>query len=494
MSAAAWLQRALFRASQVRELDRAAIDDEGIPGAELMERAGVAAFHLIRRRWPEARRILVVCGQGNNAGDGYVVARHGREAGLDVVVAQLGEVEKLSGDALGAYQNMRTAGLESAEFVPESLSGRDLVIDGLFGTGLSRSVTGPFLDAIECINTSSLPVLALDVPSGLDSDTGALQGDAIQADVTVSFVGLKQGLFTGWGPSCCGEIVLDDLGIPGRVHETQTPGGWLTERDEWMKCLPRRKRHAYKGDFGHVLVVGSDIGYTGAARLAAEAAARVGAGLITIATRASHASTIAGERAELMCRGVESPQELRELITRASVVAIGPGLGRGEWGRAMLETTLEYELPLVLDADALNLLTGARAGSARWVMTPHPGEAARLLDISTADIQKDRFTAIETLCQRYASNVVLKGAGTLIRGPGEVTRVCRAGNPGMGSGGMGDVLTGVIAGLIAQKLEPFQAACLGVCVHAEAGDLAAADGERGLLGRDLMPRLRRLVN
>ena len=332
MSPAAWLHRALFRASQVRELDRIAIDDEGIPGAELMERAGVAAFHLIRRRWPEARRILVVCGQGNNAGDGYVVARHAREAGLDVVVAQLGEVEKLSGDALNAYQNMGAVGLESARFVPESLSGCDLVIDGLFGTGLSRAVTGAFLSAIECINASALPVLALDVPSGLDSDTGGLHGDAIQANVTVSFVGLKQGLFTGWGPSCCGEIELDDLGIPGRVHESQTPSGWITGRDEWMKCLPRRKRHAHKGDFGHVLVVGSDIGYTGAARLAAEAAARVGAGLTTIATRASHASTIAGERAELMCRGVESPQELRELITRASVVAIGPGLGRGEWG------------------------------------------------------------------------------------------------------------------------------------------------------------------
>lgn len=488
------LHRSLFRARQVRELDRMAIEEEGIAGAELMERAGVSAFQLIRQRWPEARRILVVCGQGNNAGDGYVVARHARNAGLGVRVSQLGDVEKLAGDALDAYQAMCATGLKSTRFSAESLAECELVVDAIFGTGLARQVAGAFLDAIESINASPLPVLALDVPSGLDPDTGALQGGAIQADVTASFVALKQGLFTGWGPGCCGEIELDQLAIPGHVHDKLVPAGWLTSRDEWAKLLPRRERHAHKGDFGHVLVVGSDIGYTGAARLAAEAAARVGAGLITIATRDSHAGTMAGERAELMCRGVESPDGLRELIARASVVAIGPGLGRGEWGRAMLETTLASDLPLVLDADALNILPGTRVGSAPWVMTPHPGEAARLLESNTSDIQRDRFTAIETLCRRYGSAVVLKGAGTLIKGPGEATRVCSAGNPGMGSGGMGDVLTGVIAGLIAQQLEPYQAACLGVCVHAEAGDLVAAEGERGMLARDLMPKLRQLVN
>ena len=243
------------------------------------------------------------------------------------------------------------------------------------------------------------------------------------------------------------------------------------------------------------LVVGSDLGYTGAARLAGEAAARVGAGLVTIATREAHASAMTGERVELMCRGVEDGSALRELMARASVIAIGPGLGQGEWGRAMLATVLDCELPLVVDADALTLLAGRDQRRDSWVMTPHPAEAARLLQTDTTHIQNDRFTAVESLRQRYGGSVVLKGAGTLIATPGEVTRICRSGNPGMSSGGMGDVLTGVIAGLIAQKLDLPPAACLGVCVQGEAGDWAAAEGgERGMLARDLMPKLRRLVN
>ena len=328
----------------------------------------------------------------------------------------------------------------------------------------------------------------------LTADTGALCGGAIRAQATLSFVGLKRGLFTGWGPSCCGTVELDDLSIAPRVHAEYTPAACLSASDEWSGLLPRRERHAHKGHFGHVLVVGSDSGYTGAARLAAEAAARVGSGLISIATRKAHASTIAGERAELMGRGIESADALHSLLERATVVAIGPGLGQEEWGRMMLEAVLGCDLPLVVDADALNLLAQSPRRRDNWVLTPHPGEAARLLDTDTRAIQADRYAAAEEICRRYGGSVVLKGAGTLISASGEITRVCQAGNPGMGSGGMGDVLTGVVAGLIAQNLKPFDAAGLGVCLHAEAGDLAAAQGERGLLARDLMPELRRLVN
>ena len=494
MPAAASLHRLLFRIQQIRDLERCAIDVAGFSASALMERAGLRSFQYLRHRWPNVRRILVVCGIGNNAGDGYVLARCAAESGLDVVVSRLGDTHRGLGEARSAYQAMRDSGLREIEFSTDLLPERELVIDAIFGTGLRRTLQRQTLDAVESINASRLPVLALDVPSGLDADTGARFGAAIRADATLSFVGLKQGLFTGSGPSCTGDVILDDLSIPAWVYTRQPSTGWLTGSDEWLHHLAVRERHAHKGDFGHVLVVGSDTGYSGAARLTGEAAARVGAGLVTIATREKHANTLAGERAELMCRGVEDGNTLRSLIERATVVAIGPGLGKESWGREMLNTVLACELPLVVDADALNLLAGSALRHHDWVLTPHPGEAARLLHTETSHIQSDRFLAVESLCQRYGGSVVLKGAGTLVAALNETTRVCHAGNPGMGSGGMGDVLTGVIAGLIAQHLGSFEAACLGVCLHAEAADIAAEDGERGMLARDLMPVLRRMVN
>lgn len=494
MSHAAELHRCLFRTDQVREFDRTAIDEERIPGLELMERAGFGAFRYLRRRWPNVRRMMVVCGRGNNAGDGYVVARHAREAGLDVTVCTLGNPENLCGDARTAYERMNRGEVTVVDFPIVPLAQYELVVDALLGTGLRRPVAGEVLQAVEDINASDVPVMSLDVPSGLDADTGERRGAAINATVTVSFVGLKRGLFTGVGPRCSGHIEFDDLAIPARVYAEQSPAARLTSSGDWMHLLPRRERHAHKGHFGHVLVVGSDVGYTGAARLTAEAAARCGAGLITIATRESHATTIAGERAEIMGRGVESASALRALLERATVVAIGPGLGQGEWGREMFEAVLACKQPMVMDADALNFLAQSPLQRDNWVLTPHPGEAARLLSTSNSTIEANRFDAVETLSRQYGASVVLKGAGTLLSADGELTRVCTAGNPGMGSGGMGDVLTGVIAALIAQHLKPFEAACLGVCLHAEAGDVAAIDGERGLLARDLMPVLRRLVN
>ena len=487
-------QRCLFRTEQVRALDRSAIDEEGISGEELMERAGRGAFRYLRRRWPEVYRIFVMCGRGNNAGDGYVVARHAREAGLEVTVCAVEDPNKLCGDAKTAYRRMSRSGLDVVDFVAPKSGDCGLVVDALLGTGLRRALTGRFREAVEGINACSVPVLSLDVPSGLDANTGVVCGAAVRATVTISFVGLKQGLFSGLGPSYCGDIEFDDLGIPSRIYDGQAPAARLTSSEEWTHLLTRRERHAHKGHFGHVLVVGSDVGYTGAARLAAEAAARCGAGLITIATREAHAHTISGERAELMGRGVENATALGSLLDRVSVVAIGPGLGQGQWGYEMLEAVLNCKLPLVMDADALNLLSRAPLQRDNWVLTPHPGEAARLLGTTTSEIEADRFEAVAALSRRYGGSVALKGAGSLVSAHRELTRVCMAGNPGMGSGGMGDVLTGVIAALMAQHLEPFDATCLGVCLHAEAADLAANQGERGLLARDLMPLLRELVN
>lgn len=257
--------------------------------------------------------------------------------------------------------------------------------------------------------------------------------------------------------------------------------------------LPRRPRSSHKGDYGHVLVVGGDYGMAGAVRLAGEAAVRTGSGRVSIATRPDHAAVIAAARPELMCHGVAGPRDLRLLLQRASIVAIGPGLGQSAWARDLLAAVLQTSLPLVVDADALNLLAQEPVSRHQWVLTPHPGEAARLLAVTPEQIQGDRIRAVTALQQRYGGVSVLKGMGSLVCTPSSIS-VCDAGNPGMASGGMGDVLTGIIAGLSAQGLSLDNAACVGVYIHARAGDRAAQEGERGLLASDLMPYLRTLLN
>jgi len=253
-------------------------------------------------------------------------------------------------------------------------------------------------------------------------------------------------------------------------------------------------RNSHKGHFGHVLIIGGDEGYLGAARMAAEAAARIGAGLVSIATRSSHACLLNMVRPEIMSHGVETLDELMPLIKSATVIAIGPGLGQSEWAKLLLARVLELELPLVIDADALNLLAEEVQSSTNWVLTPHPGEAARLLKAETKTIQSDRFKSVRMLHEKYHGPVVLKGCGTLIADINGDIFVCDAGNPGMSSGGMGDVLTGVIAGLIAQGVDINHATKLGVCLHANAADRAASAGERGMMALDVMPHLRNLVN
>lgn len=486
----------LYRAAQVRELDRIAIEERGIPGAVLMGRAGAAAFALLRQRWPDARRIVILCGGGNNGGDGYVVARLARQAGLDAQVLALAGIERLRGDALGAARDASAAGVPIRPFSIAALADAELIVDALFGTGLEREVNGPGREAIQLINAQEMPVLALDLPSGLHADTGAVLGEAVRASATITFIGLKQGLFTAQGPSCCGDLHFADLEVPEDIYPALHPASWRYAGDDLPKLLPRRPRSAHKGQFGHVLVIGGDLGLAGAARLAGEAAARCGAGLVSVATRAAHAGLQAAARPELMFQGIEQAEALAPLLDRASVIAIGPGLGRGDWGRTMLRAALSSDLPLVMDADALNLLAVAPEFRDNWILTPHPGEAARLLKMTPSEVEADRFTAVEELALRFGGVAVLKGAGSLIasRGEGQVA-LCTAGNPGMASGGMGDVLTGVIAALLAQGLNPFAAARTGVYLHGRAGDRAAmAGGERGLLAGDLLNFLRQQVN
>ena len=488
------LPHALYRAAQVRELDRAAIEVHGIPGAELMQRAGRAAYRLLREHWPNARDITVVCGVGNNGGDGYVLARHARMDGLSIRVLQLGDQDRLQGDARAMSIAYAEAGghVDPFEGLPQRT---DVIVDAILGTGLEREVAGTWAKAICAINAHPAPVFAIDVPSGLHSDLGQILGVAVRAQATISFIGLKQGMFTGAGADCCGEIRFDALHIPAVVYSREVLSARRLDRARRCGLLGRRPRSSNKGSFGHVLVVGGAPGYSGAARLAGEGALRTGAGLVTVATHPDHAAYLNIARPELMCPGVSGPSDLEPLLERATVIAVGPGLGQGAWGQGLLGRILKSELPLVVDADALNLLAESPHTRDDWVLTPHPGEAARLLGIETKAVQADRFASVRRLQERFGGVAVLKGAGTLISGPShKPPGVCDVGNPGMATAGTGDVLTGMIAALIAQGLGPEDAACSGVCLHAAAGDAAAESGERGLLASDLLDNVRPLIN
>ncbi|WP_446811944.1 NAD(P)H-hydrate dehydratase [Methylomonas sp. 2BW1-5-20] len=480
----------LYCTAQIREAERYAIDELGIPGRELMRRAGYALFEQLGQRWPEQQAITVFCGAGNNGGDGYDVATRALQADYQVTVYALTDPQGLPGDALSAYQDFLQAGGSVSDFEAGQSKLQGVIVDALFGIGLSRDVGEAFALAIAAINASSCPVVAVDVPSGLHAYTGSVLGCAVKADVTVTFIGLKCGLFTGEAPEYCGEIICNTLDIDAAVLAAMPPFALLLDKLD----LPRRARVAHKGHFGHVLLIGGNLGYTGAIRLAGEAALRSGAGLVSIATRAAHSGLINIGRPELMCHGVECGESLQALLRKASVAVIGPGLGQDDWAREMFSTVMASDKRCVLDADALNLLAEQPTRRENWVLTPHPGEAARLLDCNTRHISADRFAALADLHNQYGGTCLLKGAGTLITG-GETVYVGTTGNPGMASGGMGDVLSGLIGGLLAQGLSLEQATRLSVYVHGEAADsLAAEFGERGLLAGDLSERIRKLLN
>jgi len=493
MSKAAYIP--LYTAAQVRELDRIAIQEKTIPGYRLMCRAGQALADCLGRRWPAARRVCVLCGPGNNAGDGYVLARLLHQSGLEVQVLFLNDPASLPGDALRAAQDYLAAGGEAQPFAGALPPLADVLVDALLGTGLARPVEGDYRAAIERLNQHQAPVLAADIPSGLHADSGRVLGVAVEAHATVTFIGRKRGLYSGAGVRCVGHLEFDGLEVPADIHAGQPAEVQLIKRPALGPLARTREADAHKGDFGHVLVVGGNRGMSGAVRLAAEAAARCGAGLVSVASRAEHVSGLNAGCYELMVHGVRQAAELDPLLSRASVVVIGPGLGQGRWSRQLFERVVASELPLVVDADALNLLARDPLSRDNWILTPHPGEAGRLLEQPTSAIQQDRFAAIRQLVERYSGVVVLKGAGSLIAADSGPIRLCDRGNPGMASGGMGDVLSGVLAALLAQGLGLFEAASAGVWLHGKAADLAAGEqGERGLLAGDLMPFLRSLIN
>lgn len=496
----------LYTARQVYALDAAAIAS-GIPGIQLMKRAGKAAYELLLQRFPSPERVTVYCGAGKNGGDGYVLAALARQRLLPVQVIQLAAPEKLSGEARLAYEFALQEGVQMLPFTAAStapLAG--VIVDALLGIGLQGDVRPEFAAAIAQINRSALPVLAIDIPSGLNADTGAAQGAAVKATLTLTFIGIKRGLLSGHGPAVCGEIVLSTLDIPAQIftqlqdNGEAMPAAEVLSLASLMDLLVARQADAHKGDFGHVMIIGGDTGYGGAVIMAAEAAARSGAGLVSVATRPEHVSAILARRPEVMACGVVSGQELEPLLARPTVLVVGPGLGRSPWSEQMLQQAINSGLPLVVDADAINILAAGRVvpnvvARNNWLLTPHPGEAARLLGITSSDVQLDRFGCLAKMQQKFGGAVILKGAGSLVSGESGTVGVVTQGNPGMASGGMGDVLSGVLGGLMAQGLGVEDAARLGAVLHSSAADLAADEiGQRALLATDLIPYLCQLLS
>ena len=484
---------ALFDSAAARSLDARASALAADGGWSLMAAAGKAAWHCLLQHWPDARRIAVVVGTGNNGGDGYVLALHALQAGRQVSIVTLPDTTPGTALCTRAAAELERGGGTCTAF-DGRLPAADLLVDALFGLGLREAPRASAQAVIEAINAHPAPVLALDVPSGIDADRGSAPGAAVRATLTLQFIVAHRGLHTGDGLEHAGQCELSTLPVPAAAWDGVHAAAEYWQRDRLPALLPPRRRNAHKGTSGHVLAVGGNHGSGGALLLTAHAALRAGAGLASLATRAEHIGAALARLPEAMSHAVDCNADLQALLQRASMVAIGPGLGQDEWAQALWRDARGSGKPLVVDADALNLLARDPQALPQAILTPHPGEAARLLDTTTAAVQADRFAAATALADRFHAVVVLKGAGSLVAAPGGRTAVIGAGNPGMAVGGMGDLLTGIIAALRAQGLAPFDAAAGGALVHALAGDAAASNGQRGLLPTDLLAPLRRLCN
>lgn len=458
-----------------------------------MLRAGEAAFDVARESWPYARHWLVLCGHGNNGGDGYVVARLAKAAGINVTLLAQESEKPLPEEAEQAREAWLNAGgiIHAPEIIwPEKV---DLIVDALLGTGLTQAPREPIATLIAQANAHPAPVLAVDIPSGLLAQTGATPGAVIDADRTVTFIALKPGLLTGKARDVVGELHFNALGLEEWLAGQASP---IRRVDASLlaQWLAPRRPTSHKGDHGRLAIVGGDHGTAGAIRMAGEAALRTGAGLVRVLTRRENIAPLLTARPELMVYELTS-QTLDESLEWADVVVIGPGLGQAEWGKKALQKVENFRKPMLWDADALNLLAINPDKRHNRVITPHPGEAARLLGCSVAEIESDRLLSAQRLVKRYGGVAVLKGAGTVVAAEPNALGIIDAGNAGMASGGMGDVLSGIIAALLGQKLTPYDAACAGCVAHGAAADvLAARFGMRGMLATDLFSTLQRIVN
>ena len=485
----------VYQTEQIREFERLAAERFSITGDVLMARAGKAALDFMLRRFANVKRIAVFCGNGNNGGDGYALAELAFERGLSVTVYQVGGHTTLKGEAKVAFLRCQEANVPIEIFQDKmDMQHPDLIVDAICGIGLHDALRDEVVLVLENIRRSSVPVFALDVPTGIDADTGHVLGAALKATATMTFIGLKLGLLTGSGSSYTGELVVSDLQLPTDLFAYIGSVGEKIQLSAFQHYLKPRLRDWHKGLSGHVLVIGGAQGFSGAARLAGMAALRVGAGLVSIATDKASAAVMNAESSELMCHGVALPEDLQPFLKKADVVILGPGLSQSPWAQALWNEAIIQDTWIVVDADGLNILADHPMMRDNWVLTPHPGEAARLLGQTSQEIQHDRLEAVRELARRYGGAAVLKGAGTLVVAPNMLPGGCDKGNPGMASAGMGDILSGVIGGLLAQGIPLGEAARLGVILHAMAGDMAAKDGERGMIASDLLPYLRRLSN
>ncbi|MDF1614477.1 NAD(P)H-hydrate dehydratase [Desulfurivibrio dismutans] len=491
----------LASAAQMREGDRLAMDVFGVPGLVLMENAGRAVVEVVARRYgiKGDGEIAVLAGPGNNGGDALVIARHLHQRGARSWVLLLVEPERLTGDAAANFSALRELSVpvevvtdsQRLQALQERVLASRLVVDGIFGTGLSRELSGRFRAAVELLNRFSGPVIAVDAPSGLDSDHGRVLGAAVRADCTVTFALAKPGLVTFPGREWAGVVEVVDIGIPPEVYRRLEPFRELLSPAELAPLLPRRQASAHKGSFGHLLLLAGSRGMTGAALLAARGALRSGAGLVSACVPENLLVIFATALPELMtislpnsptAAGADDLEAVQAALTGKSALVMGPGLGTAPATAALVRqlyrTPAQPSVPQVLDADALNIMAAdpelLSAPPGTRILTPHPGEMASLLGVTTAEVQQDRWQAAAELAGRHRVWVVLKGAGTVIAGPEGQLAVNSTGNPGMAAGGMGDVLAGLIGSLLAQGLPPWQAACLGVYVHGLAGDLLAA--------------------
>lgn len=489
----------LYCVDSVIQLEQIAIREYSIPGYELMQRAGKAVFNVIQKKYSRCKNILVLCGAGNNAGDGYVVARLLRQADYDVSVISLIDPDTLKNEALLAYQDWIKVGQNyHADFSYIDKAG--LIIDALLGTGLKREVSAEWTDWINAVNQSDKPVIAVDIPSGLVADTGIIAGTAINADISVCFIGLKQGMFTAQAKDVCGEIVFDNLALPDEAYSHVKADARLIKSIDYS-LLVKRKHASNKGNFGHVLIVGGNRNMPGSIILAAKAALRTGAGLVTIVTVAENLSAICSAVPEAMIKTCElntiANVLSEDFVAGITHIAIGMGLGQDEWSIALLRYCVQLHKPMLVDADALNLLAKHNIKiKSPLVVTPHPGEAARLLssssELSSSDIQHNRYAAIRQLYQLFSDSescvVLLKGSGSLVF-DGDVIKVCSLGNAAMAAPGMGDVLSGIIISLMVQKIKISDAVQLGVCLHASSAAAFTKDKTRGLLASDVINEL-----
>ncbi len=474
---------ALYTNAQSRELDRIATEKLGIPGLSLMKRAGKVIFDYVMEKYPGLSPVVVLCGAGNNGGDGYVVAKLLHEASIAVQV--LTSDEPATADAKQAYREYVSAGGYVTDCSADVPQGAALLIDAMFGAGLSRPLEKQYAALVEVVNQGSYPVVAVDLPSGLSGDTGSAFDPCIHADLTITFIGRKLGQYTGDGPDHCGQLVFDNLGLDASIYETVSPVAHLTNG---MSVTPRI-RNSHKGQYGHLMIAGGEPDMLGSILLAGRAGLRGGAGLVTLISQSSHLGQVPFFQPELMTRTSHSGMLSTDPFTGADAVVFGPGVKDSDWSHDLFRKLTTDKFPVVLDAGALHLLAATPDYHENRVLTPHPGEAAALLGCSSQKVQSDRPAATAAIQQIYGGVCVLKGAGTIIHSNQE-TEICPRGNPGMASAGMGDVLSGIIGALLAQGLSPWNAAREGVWWHAIAGDCARdALGERSLLATDVIEHL-----